>query len=181
MFRFPVRSLQAAFALATALAASTAGSATADEAQIQRGKYLVTIAGCSDCHTPGGLLGHSDMARYLAGSDVGFSIPGAGIFIGQNLTPDKETGIGDWSADQIVAAIRTGKTPDGRMLSGVMPYPAYSHLTDEDAQAIAAFLKSLPAVKNKVVGPLKPTEKADVYVSVILPAQAYNSLPAPKK
>ena len=53
------------------------------------------------------------MKRYLGGSDVGFAIPAAGIFVGQNLTPDKETGIGSWSSDQIVAALRTGKTPDG--------------------------------------------------------------------
>ena len=107
--------------------------ASADDAQIARGQYLVTLAGCSDCHTPG-----------------------AGIFVGQNLTPDKETGIGSWSSDQIVAAMRTGKTPDGRTLSPVMPWPALSHLTDEDAQAIAAFLKSIPAVDHKNAGPIGP-------------------------
>ena len=72
-----------------------------------------------------------DMTRYLGGSDVGFSIPGLGVFIGQNLTPDKETGIGAWSGDQIIAALRTGKRPDGSELSGVMPYAAFAHLTDE--------------------------------------------------
>ena len=69
-------------------------------AQIARGKYLVTIAGCSDCHTPGGMLGSPDMKRYLGGSDVGFSIPGQGVFVGQNLTPDAETGLGKWTADR---------------------------------------------------------------------------------
>ena len=179
MVRSAICSIAAACA-ATALSAAPAYQARADEAQIQRGKYLVTIAGCSDCHTPGALIGQSDMARYLGGSDVGFAIPGLGVYYGQNLTPDKETGLGDWSAEQIVAAIRTGKRPDGAMVSPVMPYPAFSHLTDEDAQAIAAFLKGLPAVKNKVPGPLGPKDKPAGLVSVVLPAEVYNGLPGSK-
>ena len=55
-----------------------------------------------------------DMKRYLGGSDVGFAIPGQGVFVGENLTPDKETGLGEWTSEQIVAAIRTGKTPGGK-------------------------------------------------------------------
>ncbi len=117
--------------------------------EVARGRYLVIIAGCSDCHTPGALIGAPDMKRYLGGSDVGFSIPGQGVFVGENLTPDKETGIGSWTSEQIVTAIRKGKRPDGGELSPVMPYAAFSHLTDEDAQAIAAFLKSLPAVSEQ--------------------------------
>jgi mono/diheme cytochrome c family protein len=160
---------------------SLASPALADEAEVARGRYLVTIAGCSDCHTPGALIGAPDMERYLGGSDVGFSIPGQGVFVGQNLTPDKETGIGSWTADQIVAAIRMGKRPDGGELSPVMPYPAFSHLTDEDAQAIAAFLKSLPAVSNKNVGPFKSSEPATVSVSAVLPPAVFNALPAAQK
>jgi len=151
--------------------------AAADDAQVARGKYLVSITGCSDCHTPGGMLGSADMKRYLGGSDVGFAIPGAGVFLGPNLTPDKATGLGNWTDEQIVAAIRTGKTPDGRELSPVMPWPGFSHLSDQDALAIAAFLKSLPAVDNKVPGPFKPTDKVTVFVSAVLPADAYNALP----
>jgi mono/diheme cytochrome c family protein len=181
MFRSPVRSFATAFAMAATLAVPASRTAAADGAQIQRGKYLVTIAGCSDCHTPGGMLGNPDMTRYLGGSDVGFSIPGLGVFIGQNLTPDKETGIGAWSGDQIIAALRTGKRPDGSELSGVMPYAAFAHLTDEDAQAIAAFLKSIPAVKNKVAGPIKSWDKVDVFVSAVLPPDVYNALPAAQK
>jgi mono/diheme cytochrome c family protein len=92
MFQSPIRQFATALAMAAALAASAARTAAADEAQIQRGKYLVTIAGCSDCHTPGGLIGNADTTRYLGGSDAGFSIPGLGVFVGQNLTPDKDTG-----------------------------------------------------------------------------------------
>ncbi len=154
---------------------------SADDAQIARGRYLVTLAGCSDCHTPGALIGSPDMKRYLAGSDVGFSIPALGVFVGQNLTPDKDTGLGSWTSDQIVAAIRTGKRPNGSELSSVMPYEAFSHLTDEDAQAIAAFLASIPAVANRNVGPFKSADTIPINVSAVLPPAVYNALPASQK
>jgi mono/diheme cytochrome c family protein len=166
--------------IVAALAAPLTSPALADDAQVSRGRYLVTIAGCSDCHTPGALLGTPDMKRYLGGSDVGFAIPGAGVFVGQNLTPDKETGLGKWTDGQIIAAFRTGKTPEGRGLSPVMPYPALSHLSDADAQAIVAFLKSLPAVSNETKN-FGPTDKPTISVSAVLPPDVYNSLPAPKK
>lgn len=166
--------------LLVALFVAAAPSVHADDAQVQRGKYLAQIAGCSDCHTPGGMLGQSDMARYLGGSDVGFAIPGVGIYLGSNLTPDKETGLGDWTDEQIIAAMRTGKRPDGRMLSEVMPYPSFAHLTDQDVTAIVAFLRSLPPVKNKVPGPFGPNDKATTFVSVVISAGQYNNLPAAK-
>ncbi len=152
----------------------------ADEAQIARGRYLVMIAGCSDCHTPGALVGAPDMKRYLGGSNVGFSIPTQGVFVGQNLTPDKETGLGNWTDEQIVTAIRKGKRPDGSELSGVMPYAALSHLTDEDASAIVAFLRSLPPVNNKVRN-YRPSETVPISVSAVLPPAIYNALPASQK
>ena len=171
-----------AITLGAALAAlvSIPFPAFADDAQIARGRYLVTIAGCSDCHTPGALLGAPDMKRYLGGSDVGFAIPGAGVFVGENLTPDQDTGLGKWSDGQIIAAIRTGKTPEGRDLSPVMPYAAFSHLADADAAAIAAFLKSLPPVNNKVKN-FGPKEPVTISVSAVLPANVYNALPASQK
>jgi mono/diheme cytochrome c family protein len=169
-----------ATALVSAAAALAALPARADDAQIMRGKYLVIVAGCSDCHTPGALLGAPDMKRYLGGSDVGFAIPGLGVFVGQNLTPDKDTGLGDWTSEQIIAAIRTGKTPEGRDLSPVMPFAAFSHLADADAEAIAAFLKSLPPVSNRVKN-FGPKEPVTVSVSAILPPAVYNALPAAQK
>jgi mono/diheme cytochrome c family protein len=149
------------------------------ETPVERGLYLVTITGCNDCHTPGALFGNPDKARRLAGSDVGFGDPGSGVVIGQNLTPDKETGLGAWTSDQIVTAITTGKVPDGRMLSPIMPWPALSQLTHDDALAIAAYLKSLPAVKNAVPGPYKPGEATAVAVSVVVPPSVYAKLPNP--
>ncbi len=165
---------------AAAALAGLAGPALADEAQVVRGKYIVSIAGCSDCHTPGGMLGSPDMKRYLGGSDVGFSIPGQGVFVGDNLTPDAETGLGKWTADQIVTAIRKGKRPDGSELSGVMPSASFAHLTDEDAFAVAAFLKSLPPVHNKTVS-FKSSDKVPIAVSAVLPPDVYNALPASQK
>src|SRR5215208_5971653 len=89
-------------------------AAMADDSQITRGKYLVTLGGCNDCHTPGYFFGNPDMSRFLGGSDVGFEIPGLGVFHGPNLTPDRETGLGNWSEKDIMRAVRTGVRPDGR-------------------------------------------------------------------
>jgi len=82
------------FGAALAVFACLVSRAAAEDAQVARGRYLVTISGCSDCHTPGALLGAPNMKRFLGGSDVGFSVPGQGVFVGENLTPDKETGLG---------------------------------------------------------------------------------------
>jgi mono/diheme cytochrome c family protein len=147
--------------------------------QVDRGKYLVTVGGCTDCHTPGSFLGHPDMSRYLGGSDVGFAIPGMGVFVGRNLTPDNDTGLGKWTVKQIVTAFTTGKRPDGRTLAPIMPYDAYKNLTHRDALAIAAFLKSLKPVSHAVAGPFGPTDKVTVFVMDVLPADVYNSLPPP--
>ena len=152
-----------AFLLLALLAPAAMGAvfstgAVAD-ARTERGKYLVTLGGCNDCHTPGYFLGKPDFSRALGGSEVGFEIPGLGVFHGPNLTPDKETGLGDWTAAQIVAAITKGQRPDGRELAPIMPWKGLAVLSKEDAAAIAAYLKSLPPVKNKVPGPFGPNEK----------------------
>jgi mono/diheme cytochrome c family protein len=152
------------------------GAARAQDAQLARGKYLVTLGGCTDCHTPGHLLGKPDVARFLGGSDVGFAVPGLGIFVGRNLTPDKETGLGLWTRDQIATAVTTGVRPDGRVLAPVMPWAAYAQLTKTDALAIAAYLQSLPTVKREVPGPFGPNEKVSVFVMDVLPADVHNTL-----
>ena len=86
-------------ALKLALAAALIGlaplAAEAGDAKVERGKYLVNLGGCMDCHTQGYFFGKPDMTRYLDGSDVGFQMPGLGVFYGPNLTPDKETGLGN--------------------------------------------------------------------------------------
>ncbi|MFN3746727.1 MAG: c-type cytochrome, partial [Hyphomicrobiaceae bacterium] len=134
---------------------------------VARGKYLVGIGGCNDCHTPGYFFGKPDMAHFLSGSEVGFEIPGLGVFHGPNLTPDKETGLGRWSAEEIRVAITEGKRPDGRVLAPIMPWHAFATLTREDARAIVAYLQSLPAVGNKVPGPFGPNETPTSFVMKI--------------
>lgn len=169
---FPNRTVRhsAAAMLGIALAGLAGLSlAQAPGSAIERGKYLVTVASCTDCHTPGHFLGKPDMARFLGGSEVGFEIPGLGVFYGPNLTPDRDTGIGAWTADQIVTALQTGVRPDGRILAPAMPWESYKALTRSDAQAIAAYLKSLPPVKNKVPGPFGPSEKPSSFVMKIVP------------
>jgi mono/diheme cytochrome c family protein len=169
------------FAGLVAAALLTIPVAASAETQVERGKYLVIVGGCSDCHTPGHFLGHPDMTKYLGGSDVGFAIPGAGVFVGRNLTPDKETGLGDWSIGEIVTAITAGKRPDGRVLAPIMPWPALAQLTKSDAEAIAAYLKSLPPVSNEVPGPFGPGETPSVLVMTIVPGAVYAAMPHPAK
>ena len=173
------RLMLATVAGAALLAASMAGASAADKREIARGKYLVTLGGCSDCHTPGSFLGHPDMTKFLGGSDVGFAIPGMGVFVGRNLTPDPETGLGKWTTQQIVTAFTTGRRPDGRILAPIMPYEALGHLTKSDALAIAAYLKSLPPVKHAVPGPFGPNETPTTFVMTVVPGPVYANMPKP--
>jgi mono/diheme cytochrome c family protein len=146
-------------------------SASAQQSQVERGKYLVMLGSYTDCHTPGYFFGKPDMARYLGGSEVGFEIPGLGVFHGPNLTPDSETGLGNWTIAQIVTAVQTGKRPDGRELAPIMPWRAFANLTKDDVTAIAVFLKSIPAVKNKVPGPFGANDKATEFVMKVVPGE----------
>jgi mono/diheme cytochrome c family protein len=169
--RLVARLAVASFVFAAPLAARADTSA-------ERGRYLVTIAGCNDCHTPGALLGKPDEKKQLAGSDTGFGDPSSGVWIGQNLTPDKETGLGAWSKEQIVTAVTKGLTPEGRQLSPIMPWPALSQLSHQDALAIADYLQSLPPVKNRVPGPYKAGETPAVpFISAVIPVKSYMALP----
>ncbi|HET6469814.1 MAG TPA: c-type cytochrome [Geminicoccaceae bacterium] len=139
---------------------------------LARGEYLATIMDCGGCHTTGALVGQPDPAMYVAGSDIGFEIPGLGIFYPPNLTPDPETGLGAWSEEDIVTAVRTGMRPDGRQLVPIMPWPHYAALTDEDAAALAAYLKSLPPIPHAeppnvdLAAGEKPTAP---YLTVVVP------------
>jgi mono/diheme cytochrome c family protein len=157
-----------------ALLASGAVSLTgaAADPQTERGKYLVSLGGCNDCHTPGVFLGKPDFSRTLGGSEVGFELPGLGTFHGPNLTPDKETGLGNWTAEEIVTAITKGERPDGRELAPIMPWKSFAVLTKDDALAIVAYLRSLPPVKNKVPGPFGPSETPTSFVMKVVPPGA---------
>jgi mono/diheme cytochrome c family protein len=165
--------------LVTAILGVSGGVLAADP-KIERGEYLVTLGSCNDCHTPGYFFGNPDLSRALSGSDVGFGIPGVGAFVGGNLTPDKETGLGDWTDDQIISALTAGIRPDGRRLATIMPWQGLSHLSSDDAHAIVAYLRSLPPVKRAVPGPFGPNEVPTIPVFVIVPGAVYGKLPAPQ-
>lgn len=116
----------------------------------ERGKYLVTtIAACGNCHSPRDASGQVVAGQELSGG-VEFDDPGIGHIVGPNITPDAETGIGKWSAAQIVTALRDGKRPDGTIIGPPMPIPVYRHMSDGDAAAIAAYLKSLKPIRHAV-------------------------------
>jgi len=141
-------------------ASQEATTQPAAEDSVARGKYLVTIAGCNDCHTPGYFYGAPDTTRLLSGSEIGWQTP-LGTAYARNITPDSTTGIGTWSSEQIVNAIRTGQRPDGsHVLLPPMPWQDFSHLNDKDAYAIAAYLKTIPAVSHKVPDIVPPGKKA---------------------
>ncbi len=159
-----------AFAVVVSTSSTVRPSAALADSVVERGEYLTSIMDCTGCHTPGALAGNPDLQRYLAGSGIGFEMPGFGVFFPPNLTPDMETGIGKWSEDEIMMAVRGGSRPDGRELVPVMPWRSYAALSDEDARAVAAYLKSLPPVKNRVPGPFKDGETpSDPYLTVVVP------------
>ena len=146
-------------------------AAVAADNRFARGEYLVRFGGCNDCHTPGYFLGKPDSSRFLGGSDVGFDLPGTGTFVGPNLTPDKATGLGSWSRDEIITAIQTGVRPDRRILAPIMPWRAFAGLTKSDAGAIADYLKSLPPVSHKAQVPFGPNDEPPVpRMLVVFPA-----------
>ena len=132
----------------------SAAPAKAPTSGLERGRYLVEhIAICGDCHTPRNFLGAPQQNLYLAGmsqknSPFGERVP--------NITPDKETGIADWKREDIAAVLTSGTNPDGDFVQGLMYEVVqgvghgYKDITKEDALAIADYLKSVPAIKNKV-------------------------------
>lgn len=126
---------------------ATPAAMTAEE-KIARGKMLVHATGCVDCHTPGSFYGAPDTTRMLSGSDIGWQGPW-GTTYARNLTPDMEHGIGSWTEEQIVTAFTEGRRPDGSPVLPPMPWTSFAHLPDEDAAAIAAYLKSIPAVPHR--------------------------------
>ena len=133
---------------------------------VDHGRYLVGLLGCGSCHTDGALVGAPVPGRELAGSSIGiaYSNPLAvtrpGVLYSSNLTPDMETGIGSRSLTDLVRMIRLGVNEHGSQTIPVMPWPAYVNVTEEDAQAIAMYLKSLPPVRHQVPQNVRPGQRA---------------------
>ncbi len=170
------------------LALGCAEKKAVTETPAERGKYLVTIAACHDCHTPkiegpGGkpvldekrlLSGHPEKAPYPTWSPKDMEQRSAmalinsnltawagpwGVSFAFNLTPDKETGIAEWSEQNFMQALRTGKhqgQPNGRDILPPMPWEVYRFMTDDDLKAVYAYLRTIPPVKNQVPLPVLP-------------------------
>jgi len=109
--------------------------------QIERGRALATAGDCIACHTPGG------RPSFSGGRAIETPF---GVIRSANLTPDAETGIGAWSADDFYRAMHQGRRPDGTHLYPAFPYPYYTKVTRADTDAIYAFLRTLPPVRNPV-------------------------------
>jgi mono/diheme cytochrome c family protein len=123
-----------------------AGAASAQETQsfdrIERGRYLATLSDCAACHTaPGG--------RPFAGG-LALQTP-FGTLVAPNITPDRDTGIGNMTNDEFLASLHDGRGRNGRRLYPAMPYPAYTRMTDDDVLAIRSYLATVAPVSNKVV------------------------------
>jgi hypothetical protein len=173
------RALQ--FTLATALLLPS--TVLAQESQVTRGEYLVTIGGCHDCHTPlvpgpngpepdmkRGLSGHPQDLVVRAPASVSDPWMGAmtptltgwsgpwGVSFSANLTPDPETGIlRDFTEQQFIQTMRTGRHQgQGRRILPPMPWQNYGKMTDDDLKAVFAYLRQIPPVKNKPPDPLPP-------------------------
>lgn len=182
----PAGILLIALALATGLASLSCGiksqqttAAPAAVDPVVRGRYLVTIMSCNDCHTPGFLYGAPDTSRQLSGSELGWVGPW-GVVHARNLTPDSATGIGTWTREQIVHALRTGNTPDGSQLAPIMPWENYASILDEnDAMAIASYLKSLPPVKHRNLDRIPPGKKYTGALLQFPPPPAWDVPPPP--
>jgi hypothetical protein len=179
MKKFFVATLVLAFMCATAYADDASNAA-----QIERGKYLVTLMVCDDCHTPKMMTENGpvpDETRRLSGQphDEKISdypaevVPGKwmaasnqhftawagpwGISFAANLTPDEKTGLGSWTPEMFISAIRNGKhMGTGRAILPPMPWPNFRQATDEDLRAIFAFLHSLKPISNAVPDPVPP-------------------------
>jgi mono/diheme cytochrome c family protein len=168
-------------------APAPADDAPGTDEQVARGKYLVTIAACNDCHTPWkmGPDGPApDMSRMLSGHPQDFELSPLpelpegtwvmamsatntawsgpwGVSFTANLTPDRETGLGKWTLRNFVETIRSGRhLGRGRAILPPMPVAMYKHMTDEDLAAVFAYLQSIPPISNKVPAPLPPAAAA---------------------
>lgn len=132
-----------------ALAALLSPAAAPAETLLERGAYLMrSIVACGNCHTPGSLMGKPDTKREMAGG-AKFDEPPFTAYA-PNITPDPETGLGKWTDMQIVAAIREGRRPDGSIIGPPMPIELYRGISDRDAHAIVAYLRSVKPIRNQV-------------------------------
>lgn len=162
-------------------------STLTEDDPVKRGEYLVTVGGCNDCHSPKiegpGGVPLPDSSRLLSGHPQDMPHPAWspedlqrnvlatanpmltawagpwGVSFTMNLTPDKETGLGEWTEEAFIQALRTGKhqgQPNGRDILPPMPWFNYREMSDRDLKAVWAYLRSIPPIKNQVPLPVPP-------------------------
>ena len=146
-----VMALACAAIPASSFAVDTAAKSAAKSAgskEIERGRYLVNgPAACGNCHTQRGPDLKSVSTNLLAGGHP-FVDPVFEAY-SRNITPDKDTGIGTWTDAQIIRAIREGVTKEGDTLGPPMPFETYNKMSDDDAKAIVAYLRTVKPVHNE--------------------------------
>jgi cytochrome c553 len=171
-------------AAATPVASAPASAAQMERGKVERGRYLVTAIGCADCHTtktlgPQGqpipvaammLAGHPEgglppapplpaNSPWIAVASADFTAWSGpwGTSYAANLTPDVNTGLGIWTEQMFVQALRTGKhMGQSRPILPPMPWENFRHLSDQDLASIYAYLRTIPPVHNRVPEPLPP-------------------------
>ena len=139
--------------------------------QIERGKYLALAGNCASCHTAG-----SD--GFMAGG-LPFETPFGRIY-STNITPDADTGIGNWTGGQFLISMRQGVRPNGEHLYPVFPYTAFTKVTDEDIAALFAYLKSIPALRqeppeNELSFPFNQRSLMSVWKAMFFDAGVYEA------
>ena len=145
--------------LAGLLLFGSTASALAQSTGVERGRYLVTtIMACGNCHTPKDAEGRPIAGKELSGGGIGFDIPPY-LGVAANISPDRETGIGDWTDAEIKRALTHGERPArgplaGKPLAAPMAANFFKAILPKDQDAIVAYLRSVPAVKNVVAGPV---------------------------
>ncbi len=165
-------------------------AAMTKEEAVKRGQFIVEIGGCNDCHSPKKMTPHGpviDSSRLLSGHPTGSPLPPIiksalqpgnwvlmapdvtafvgpwGISYAANLTADSATGLGAWTEQQFIQTMRTGKhlgLEGGRPVMPPMPWEAVGKLSDDDLKAMLAYLKTVPAITNRVPGPVPPDQAA---------------------
>lgn len=143
----------------------------ATPARLERGKYLAEgPAHCFHCHSEHDLSDPEyPIIAAKKGAGWALPIPELGTIAAKNITSDPETGLGNWSDDEIVRALQEGVDKDGKALFPVMPYTDFAKMTDEDIASIVVYLRTIPAVKNAV-----PERKLVFPLNFIV-----NTIPAP--
>ena len=151
----------------------------APQSPVERGRYLVGITGCHDCHSPKVKGMTPDMPRALSGRPSTTAVPAPqkaevhasldftafsgpwGQTVASNLTPDAATGIGTrYNEASFITAMRTGKKPNGTMIQPPMPNEVYQNMTDDDLKAIWAYLRTIKPVRNAVMAGMTPAPAA---------------------